>query len=217
MSDNIIHPYSAIRLECPKCHAETNAPCNCGVAYVPKSIKAQEAVAAHPEKSNRAIAAEVGVDEKTVRKAREATADKSAVETRRTGMDGVTRKLPERKAEPEPEDTDDVEPKATEAERKKSFLAAPYYMAEQIIRLQKTEVKHDAEVRVAARLLVGECQTLAGERQTFKEMCIEMLATMTSDEIDEARKDFAYLAKRAAERRQAEDAAADTRQLKMPL
>jgi hypothetical protein len=84
---------SIVRLQCSACGAEANASCNCGKPYVPAKQRAADAVAAHPEKSNRAIAAEVGVDEKTVRQARDSTADYSAVEER-TGLDGKKRKLP---------------------------------------------------------------------------------------------------------------------------
>jgi hypothetical protein len=69
--------------------------CDCSAPAIPKTQRAIEAVKANPEKSNRAIAAEIGADEKTVRKAREATADQSAV---RAGLDGKTRKMPEKKA-----------------------------------------------------------------------------------------------------------------------
>jgi hypothetical protein len=58
------------RMACTACGAEANASCTCGVAYVPKAIRAAEAVKASPEKSNRAIAADLGVDKETVRKAR---------------------------------------------------------------------------------------------------------------------------------------------------
>jgi hypothetical protein len=59
------------RMVCTSCGAEANASRTCGVAYVPKSVRAAEAVKANPEKSNRAIAAEIGVSEPTVRLARE--------------------------------------------------------------------------------------------------------------------------------------------------
>ena len=72
------------RMICTGCGAEANASCNCGVSYIPKAVRAREAAAANPEKSNRALADELGVDEKTVRKAR---ADQSAPETV-TGRDG---------------------------------------------------------------------------------------------------------------------------------
>jgi hypothetical protein len=80
------------RLICAGCGAETNATCNCGMEYRPKAARAREAIEATPEKSNRAIAEEIGVDEKTVRKAR-STADQPAVQER-TGLDGKTRKMP---------------------------------------------------------------------------------------------------------------------------
>ena len=93
-----VHQISIQRMVCTGCGAEANASCNCGKAYVPKAVRAAEAVTANPEKSDRAIAAEIGVSDKTVAKAR--TAEQSAVE--RTGLDGKTRKLPERKVEPAP-------------------------------------------------------------------------------------------------------------------
>jgi len=64
---------SLARLACVKCGAETDAACNCGVEYKPAAARAAEAIAANPEKSNRMIADEIGVDEKTVRKARRLT------------------------------------------------------------------------------------------------------------------------------------------------
>jgi hypothetical protein len=56
---------------------------------------AAEAVAAHPEKSNRAIAEETGVDERTIRRVRISTAANAAVE-RRIGLDGKARVMPRR-------------------------------------------------------------------------------------------------------------------------
>ena len=94
------------RLICVGCGSETNATCNCGMEYRPKSVRAREAVEANPEKSNRVIAEEIGVDEKTVRKARGSTADWSAV---RTGLDGKTRRMPEKQIGPAPEDEDQHE------------------------------------------------------------------------------------------------------------
>jgi hypothetical protein len=75
------------RMVCDGCGAEANASCNCGVVYRPKSIRAAEAVAANPEKSNRAIAAEIGISDKTVAKARNAGADYFAPD-KRVGQDG---------------------------------------------------------------------------------------------------------------------------------
>src|ERR1700726_4036552 len=80
---------------CSKCGAKAKPGCNCGVAYVPARVYAAKAVAAHPEKSDRTIAREIGVSDKTVAAARKATAEKSAV-AKRIGRDGKARKLPTR-------------------------------------------------------------------------------------------------------------------------
>src|SRR5262245_56232233 len=61
---------SVQRLFCFDCGAETNATCNCGVAYLPKATRAAEAIVADPAKSNRQIAEETGLSEATVRRAR---------------------------------------------------------------------------------------------------------------------------------------------------
>jgi hypothetical protein len=71
---------------CSKCGAKAKPGCNCGVAYAPAHVFAAKAVAAHPEKSDRAIAAEIGIDHKTVAKARKTVGEKSP--TRRIGADG---------------------------------------------------------------------------------------------------------------------------------
>jgi hypothetical protein len=84
-----------MNLCCVRCGAKAKPGCDCGVAYVPARMYAAKAVAAHPEKSDRAIAKEIGVSDKTVAKARKATAEKSAVE-KRIGRDGKARKLPAR-------------------------------------------------------------------------------------------------------------------------
>lgn len=70
---------SAARLECSNCGATTDAACNCGVPYVTAGERAAKAVAANPEKSNRAIADIADVDEKTVRKARRLTRHEKAL------------------------------------------------------------------------------------------------------------------------------------------
>jgi hypothetical protein len=84
---------SVVRLTCSACGTEVNASCNCGKPYLPRQ-RAAEAVAAHPEKSNRAIADEIGASEATVRRARDATASGDAVAEPRIGRDGKARRLP---------------------------------------------------------------------------------------------------------------------------
>jgi hypothetical protein len=86
-------------LYCSKCGAKAEASCACGVGYVPAHVAAAKAVAAHPEKSNRAIAKEIGVDEGTVRDARRGTAEISAV---RIGLDGKAHRVHLRHDNPTP-------------------------------------------------------------------------------------------------------------------
>jgi hypothetical protein len=90
------------RMVCTGCGAEANASYNCGKAYMPKAVRAAEAVAANPEKSDRAIAAELGdISHVTVGKARkEATGNQLPVDER-IGLDGKTRKRPAKRAKPE--------------------------------------------------------------------------------------------------------------------
>jgi hypothetical protein len=85
------------RLACTACGASATASCDCGVAYAPAGARAAAAIAAHPEKSDRAIAAEEGIGRETVRRARKSTAPCGAVE--RIGLDGKTRKLPSKPVE----------------------------------------------------------------------------------------------------------------------
>jgi hypothetical protein len=88
---------SISRLICTGCGAEANASCNCGLEYKPKSARAAEAVEANPEKSNRALSAETGIGKDTIRKARDQLATSSQLKDGpRTGLDGKTRRLPQR-------------------------------------------------------------------------------------------------------------------------
>ena len=82
-------------LVCSSCGAPGHASCTCGVAYIPAASKALAAIAETPQLSNRAIAKRTGVNERTVRRAREATAADAAVEpAKRLGLDGKRRKPP---------------------------------------------------------------------------------------------------------------------------
>jgi len=79
----------ATHLRCIRCNVSIEAACDCGVGYerwAPKE-RAAKALKSNPEKSNRVIAQEIGVNERTVRNTRGAGAEKSAPE-RRTGADG---------------------------------------------------------------------------------------------------------------------------------
>jgi hypothetical protein len=98
--------------KCSSCGASARAGCNCGVPYVPAGDRAAAAVAANPKKSDRAIAAEIGVGNATVSRARrKATVSCDTVVEKRTGKDGKARKQPSKKTErkPEPQAMNDAE------------------------------------------------------------------------------------------------------------
>ena len=73
MSANVVqlHKPSSARLRCSACGID--AACDCGVAYITAGAYAAQLVAAHPEMSDRSIAAASGVAHKTVSRARAAT------------------------------------------------------------------------------------------------------------------------------------------------
>ena len=110
-------------LRCTSCNVRLACECGCGVPYVvdhpgasralpvaaiPEPGKAETAldraiaaVTASPEKSNRALAAEIGVGDQTVRRARQQMAGAGddgavdgAVDDGRVGRDGRRRRLP---------------------------------------------------------------------------------------------------------------------------
>jgi hypothetical protein len=113
LRDATVIKLSIQRMVCIGCGAEANASCNCGKPYVPKSVRAKEAIEAHPEKSDRAIAAELGVSPTTVGKARQLSSDGQLSD--RTGLDGKTRRLPVRQ---EPDDAKATEADEEERDRK---------------------------------------------------------------------------------------------------
>jgi hypothetical protein len=86
-ADILKMPDTKLRLHCAKCGVMTEAKCGCGVGYVTASNAAAAAVKANPEKSDRAIAAEIGVGLGTVQRARKAV-DPNGSPEKRTGRDG---------------------------------------------------------------------------------------------------------------------------------
>jgi hypothetical protein len=90
------------KLQCSSCGADATASCDCGVAYLPAGKRAEEAVAANPEKSDRAIAEEIGVSQPTVSRARKRSVDTDVSTEKRTGKDGKKYKASKPKAKPQP-------------------------------------------------------------------------------------------------------------------
>jgi hypothetical protein len=98
---------SAVVISCDGCGAETNAPCTCRKVYRPL---AAAAIKANPNKSDRAIAADLGISPMTVGRARkEATVPDVTVDGRE-GLDGKIRRMPVRREEPDddPGDSDET-------------------------------------------------------------------------------------------------------------
>lgn len=101
---NVQFARNRTRLRCEKCGAEGEIACDCGPQYIreanatSKADQAAEALRdpANVKKSDRALAKELGVSDKTVGAARKATAEFSAVGERRVGRDGKARKAPSR-------------------------------------------------------------------------------------------------------------------------
>lgn len=98
-------------MECSSCGAAGIAACDCGAPYMPASARASAAIAADRDKSDRAIAADLGIDHKTVGKARRSTGDYSPVDTR-VGLDGKVRKMPRRSTKTKPEEVMPTEQEA---------------------------------------------------------------------------------------------------------
>jgi hypothetical protein len=86
-----------LEFSCSKCGADRGCDCN-----APAIKKAAAAIAANPQKSDRAIAAEIGVDHKTVGKVRRARGDDSPPEAAevRIGRDGKSYKAKKKPTAP---------------------------------------------------------------------------------------------------------------------
>lgn len=80
------------KYECSECGAA--ASCDCGAKMVPAGTRAAAAIAANPGKSDRAIAAEIGVSDMTVGRARRkagatnVSPEADGASERRLGRDG---------------------------------------------------------------------------------------------------------------------------------
>lgn len=93
------------RMQCSGCGASADVSCNCGVPYIPATARAAKAIAKNPNKSDRAIAADLGIGNATVSRARRKSTVSRDTVKKRVGRDGKARKLPKR---PEPVISDPV-------------------------------------------------------------------------------------------------------------
>src|SRR5690349_14415721 len=81
-------------LVCTACGAPGEGSCGCGAPYVSPGQRAAEAIRQNPERSNVAIAEELGVDEGTIRYQRKKLTSEISDVQPRTGRDGKTRRMP---------------------------------------------------------------------------------------------------------------------------
>lgn len=100
MRQQTVIQMSVQRLSCSACGAEANASCDCGKPYVPARQRARQAVEANPQKSDRAIAADLGVSPDTVGRARKESGVRDQ-SPERVGRDGKVYRFPVRDDEPD--------------------------------------------------------------------------------------------------------------------
>jgi hypothetical protein len=125
------------RMVCTACGSETNATCTCGAAYVPAAQRAAEAIKANPGKSDRAIAADIGVNQSTVSRARQSGDAPASPE--RTGRDGKQYSVRQRRVS--------VEPDAEPTEQDLATIPRLMAMFESLTAAGKDEAAH----RIARR------------------------------------------------------------------
>jgi hypothetical protein len=108
-----IQTVNRLALACTKCGSVADEACDCGAPYIPALERAAVAVAANPQKSDRAIALDTGVSHPTVAKARRETTGNDLPVDARVGLDGKARRLPQaRNPTDEPSSIEDeIEPR----------------------------------------------------------------------------------------------------------
>jgi hypothetical protein len=153
-----------LNYQCSECGAERG--CNCSA---PAVLKAAIALAANPQKSDRAIAAEIGVSDKTVGKARKAGAESSAPEDVRIGRDGKSysaKTKTKNKPSPPPQ------PRQKSAASSEEKLATYKHRIAELEReqklLQRKAEQERADLRRKIEVLEAENKTLKNENATLQ-------------------------------------------------
>jgi transposase-like protein len=90
-AENVVITFpTKTRLVCSDCGAPGEGSCRCGAPYVSPGVRAEAAVKATPDDSDRTIADRIGVDQKTVFRARKKLGEAHASTEKRKGKDGKT-------------------------------------------------------------------------------------------------------------------------------
>jgi hypothetical protein len=156
------------QIGCSACGATANASCDCGAPYLPAGQRAAEAVAANPEKSDRAIAAEIGVDKNTVAAARRKSGGEDSPPEKRTGKDGKS--YPVKVAKPAPVDDDrESTPESLQGiylVRADLAIQFATYTNQDLAKLAKTTCNGDSEkIIAAARQVAAKWTALADQME----------------------------------------------------
>ena len=143
----------AIRYVCSECGAP--AGCNC---RAPAITRAEYALLKNPEKSNVAIAKEIGVGHVTVKRARDKLTFPSGKVEKRVGRDGKVRRLPVKRATLPPESDDEpIEAEISPA----NFRNAFFLRAEQAIRMAAYSGRIRKDIIARARQVARAWNQLA--------------------------------------------------------
>jgi hypothetical protein len=102
MNEQTVETATAEKLKfaCTKCGAFAEPKCSCGAEYkfLPPSKLAEIAIKNNPNRSDRSIAAELGVSHTTVIRARQSTGTNVPVGDKRVGLDGKHRRVGKRES-----------------------------------------------------------------------------------------------------------------------
>jgi hypothetical protein len=202
----------AVVIRCEACGATADAACSCGAAYVPVVECAAKAVAATPQKSDRAIAAQLGIDHKTVAKARRAGGELSPPQTR-IGRDGKTYPMP--KARPNDETAEvrsDDEENVCHTEK---FYQKTLYQFKRGIRAYTREMKRSqrrrfyreaitwlaTEDKMRTRQAIAPSSIKQKEAAVAKKYPTTVMVVVSERHVDEAIEGLPALHRRAGDRR----------------
>lgn len=136
---------------CTGCGSEANASCNCGVAYVPKSVQAREKILADPRRSDGDIADELGISRQAVSKVRKQVATELPPEEsqERIGRDGKSYPVKPRRGADDSEPTDDEHAEGLRVIAARGFLNRAIE-AKNICTIEKLQASDITEAMIEA-------------------------------------------------------------------
>jgi hypothetical protein len=111
---------STAQLSCSACGACSDAACDCGAPYLPAGDIAARAIKANPKRSDRSIAEEVGVNQKTVGASRRELGEEYS-SPERIGRDGKSYSVRQRVTE-DPDISPALANEAAATGRRRVFL-----------------------------------------------------------------------------------------------